>query len=64
MSEKTKSNIAGFIVSMILIGYGFLLGWIGRENLYVTEKCKEYKKEEEKLNKIRKDGFFVNKDEF
>lgn len=64
MSEKTKSNIAGFIVSMILIGYGFLLGWIAREDRYITEKCKEYKEKEEKLNKIRKDGFFVNEDEF
>lgn len=67
MSTKTKNNILWCVLSFILIGYGFLLGWLVREEKLIEEETDEFiKKAEENRNRIKKtvigpDGFFVDR---
>ena len=68
MSTKTKNNIFCCVLSFILIGYGFLLGWLVREEKLIEEETDEFiKKAEENRERIKKtvigpDGFFLGRD--
>lgn len=68
MSTKTKNNVLWCVLSFILIGYGFLLGWLVREEKMIKEETDEFiEKAEENQERIKKtvigpDGFFVSRD--
>ena len=68
MSTKTKNNVLWCVLSFILIGYGFLLGWLVREEKMIEEETDEFiEKAEENQERIKKtvigpDGFFVSRD--
>ena len=68
LNEKQKRNIGTFIIAFILILYGYVLGYISRMNHEIDEESKKIertsKEIDDKITKIRKDGFFLDRDEF
>lgn len=68
LNEKQKQSIGAYIVVGILIAYGFILGYVTRMSHEIDEETKEIERTNEdlrkKITKIRKDGFFVDEDDF
>lgn len=68
LNEKQKQSIGAYIVIGILIAYGFILGYVTRMSHEIDEETKEIERTNEdlrkKITKIRKDGFFVDEDDF
>ena len=44
MSKKTKENIGMFTVSIILIAYGYVLGRIDSNDVYLSDHRIKFKK--------------------